>query len=289
MRTSFLIIFLFFYFFSFGKIDSSFVKPARLAIVGVAGSSALAGSFLYLKNSWWSENSSQFHFDDGSDLRYALNIDKAGHFMGGLIVSDIFQKSLNWSGLPENKAYFYGAAMGSFVQAAIEMKDAYAPYWGFSLWDFGAGSVGALTPIFKRYWKPMQYVEFKISYFKKSNHYWELGTQQKPYAPPHPNAYHDDYINQTYWVCFFPLRDKGDYIGLAFGVGLDDTQYLDITNTKRGGRNEFYIALDYDLIQLLNKFESPVAKKLKSWFKYIKLPAPTIRVSPSLEFYPFFM
>ena len=26
----------------------------------------------------------------------------------------------------------------SFVQFGIEMKDAYAPYWGFSVWDFGA-------------------------------------------------------------------------------------------------------------------------------------------------------
>ena len=32
------------------------------------------------------------------------------------------------------------------IQLAIEMKDAYAPYWGFSMWDFGTGSVGSFWP-----------------------------------------------------------------------------------------------------------------------------------------------
>ena len=56
-----------------------------------------------------------------------------------------------------------------------------------------------------------------------------------------------------------------------------------------GKKNEIYIALDYDMLQVLKKWDSPRAKKWKHWLNYIKLPAPTIRLSPELEFYPFFM
>jgi hypothetical protein len=265
------------------------ISYGRLAVVSAGAVSVLGGSYAYIQNSWWNEKAVAFHFDDGSDLRYAKNIDKGGHFMGGALVSEMFQSSLQWSGVREKNAYWYGAAMGSFVQAAIEMKDAYAPYWGFSLWDFGAGSVGALVPLGKRYWKPMQKIETKMSYYKRSNHYWDLGTAQKPYAPPHPHAYQDDYINQTYWLSYFPLREKNFPIGISVGVGLDDTQYLNEKNTKVGGQNEWYVALDYDWEQLLQSWDSRSAKKLKKWLQYIKLPAPTIRVSPELEFYPFFM
>jgi hypothetical protein len=179
--------------------------------------------------------------------------------------------------------------MGSFVQLGIEMKDAYAPYWGFSVWDFGAGTIGAFVPYAERYWEPMKYIDFKISYYKRSNHYWDLGIEQKPYAPPHPHAYQDDYINQTYWLSFFPFRERNMPLGISFGFGLDDTQYLDATNTKRGGNNEFYVALDLDWHQILKKWDTLAGKKVKHWLNYIKLPAPTIRFSPTTEFHPFFM
>ena len=85
--------------------------------------SVLAGSYIYVQKSWWSDIASDFHFDDGSDLRYALNVDKGGHFFGGILVADLFQGSLQWAGLKEKQAYFYGGVMGSFVQLGIEMKD----------------------------------------------------------------------------------------------------------------------------------------------------------------------
>jgi hypothetical protein len=168
------------------------------------------------------------------------------------------------------------------------MKDAYAPYWGFSIYDFSAGTIGAFVPYAERYWKPMEYIDFKMSYYKRSNHYWDLTTTQKPDNPPGKYDYHDDYINQTYWLSVYPLKNIGSDIGLAFGFGLDESQYLD-GKTKRGGKNEFYIALDYDMKRVLKRWNSPTAKKVKHWLNYIKFPAPTIRVSPELEFYPFFM
>ncbi len=271
------------------QTDSTSVKKGRLALVASGAISVLGGSYIYVQKSWWSDAATDFHFDDGTDFRYALNVDKGGHFFGGILVADLFQGSLQWAGLKEKQAYLYGGVMGSFVQLGIEMKDAYAPYWGFSVWDFGAGTIGAFVPYAERYWEPMKYIDFKISYYKRSNHYWDLGIEQKPYAPPHPHAYQDDYINQTYWLSFFPFRERNMPLGISFGFGLDDTQYLDATNTKRGGNNEFYVALDLDWHQILKKWDTPAGKKVKHWLNYIKLPAPTIRFSPTTEFHPFFM
>ena len=273
---------------SFAQSDTSKVNPYKLALVLGSGISVLGGSYIYVQNSWWSDQSTDFHFDDGSDLRYAKNIDKGGHFFGGVLVSDFFNSNLKWAGVPEKKAYWYGASMGSFIQLAIEMKDAYAPYWGFSLWDFGAGSIGALVPVAERYWKPMEYIDFKFSYYKRSNHYWNLGIAQKPWAPPHPHAYQDDYVNQTYWISVYPLKDHNIDVGISIGFGLDDTQYLNERNTKVGGNNEIYIALDYDLKRVLKKWNTPTAKRVKHWLNYIKLPAPTIIISPETKLYPIF-
>jgi hypothetical protein len=268
------------------QMDSLQIKPLRLAIVSSSTLAVLGGSYIYVKNSWWSEKTTSFHFDDGSDLRYAKNIDKGGHFFGGILVADLFQSSLKWSGTEEKKSYLYGAAMGSFVQFGIDLKDGYAPYWGFSAWDFGAGILGAFVPYAERYWSAMEYMDFKFSYYKRSNHYWDLGSQLPTQLSKY--AYQDDYINQTYWITTYPFKDLGSDIGIAIGFGLDDTQEI-IALTKVGGRNEIYLSLDYDMLRVLKRWDTPTAKKIKYWLNYFKFPAPTIRISPSVEFYPFFM
>ena len=118
MRYFFLIIF---YFFSFSseaisRLDTNEINPFRLGVVIASGASVLGGSYIYVQNSWWSDQSTSFHFDDGSDLRYARNIDNGGHFFGGLIVADLFHYNLKWAGINERKSYWYGAALGSFIQ-----------------------------------------------------------------------------------------------------------------------------------------------------------------------------
>ena len=276
----------------FGQSDSLKVNKKRVFIVGSSLAGALGGSYLYVQNSWWSEKQEPFHFDDGADLTYALNVDKVGHFMGGLEAADVFSSSMKWAGMQEEQALWYGAAFGSGLQLAIEMKDAYAPYWGFSKWDLALGSAGSLFPVAQYYNDDLKAINFKFSYYKQSDIYWELDRQRG--KEPNKYAWQDDYPNQTYWLsvdvnhftetCCWP-----DWLNLAIGFGLDDTQYLNENNTKMGGNNEWYIALDYDIPKMLKKWNSPTGKKVKHWLNYIHLPAPTIRISPKLEFYPLFI
>ena len=276
----------------FGQSDSLKLNKKRVFIVGSSLAGALGGSYLYVQNSWWSEKQEPFHFDDGADLTYALNVDKVGHFMGGLEAADVFSSSMKWAGMQEEQALWYGAAFGSGLQLAIEMKDAYAPYWGFSKWDLALGSAGSLFPVAQYYNDDLKAINFKFSYYKQSDIYWELDRQRG--KEPNKYAWQDDYPNQTYWLsvdvnhftetCCWP-----DWLNLAIGFGLDDTQYLNENNTKMGGNNEWYIALDYDIPKMLKKWNSPTGKKVKHWLNYIHLPAPTIRISPKLEFYPLFI
>ena len=245
------------------KNDS--IKKGRVVIVSSSLILALGGSYLYIENSWWSEKQTAFHFDNGSDKVYALNVDKAGHFIGGLQAAELFSQSMRWAGMNKKQALWFGATFGSGLQLAIEMKDAYAPYWGFSTLDLTIGSVGAFLPIAKYYSPTLRAFDVKLSYWKQHNTYWDLERQRG--KTPNKYAWQDDYVNQTYWlsVDLNHFNEKiPEWLNIAIGFGLDETQYLDGHNTKMGGNNEWYIALDYDIPKMLKRWNSPKAKKINS-------------------------
>lgn len=276
----------------YSQIDTLGVNNSRVLLVGSSLALSLGASYTYVENAWWKDISSEFHFDPGNDLVYALNVDKAAHFLGGVYASDLFSQSFLWTGMKRKKALWYGALFGSSIQLAIEMKDAYAPYWGFSKYDLGLGSLGSFWPVMQYYSKDLSALNFKFSYFKHSNRYWDLEAQRD--RSPSRFAWYDDYPNQTYWISadlnyFLKTKQIPDWLNIAFGFGLDDTQYLNNGLTKMGGNNEYYIALDYNIIKLLKNWQTPFSRKVKYILKYFKLPAPTLRVSPKLKFYPFFI
>ena len=104
-------------------------------------------------------------------------------------------------------------------------------------------------------------------------------------APPHSHAYQDDYVNQTYWLTVYPLKDRNIDVGLSIGFGLDDT-VSQFKNTKVGGNNEIYIALDYDLKRVLKRWDTPTAKRVKHWLNYIKI-LHQLLITPETKFYLF--
>lgn len=254
------------------------ISPGRTAIIAGAASSTLGATYIFLQNAWWKETSQGFHFDNGRDLKYARNLDKAAHFLGGVIYSDIFFQSLRWAHFPEKKAYLYGALFGIFVQAAIEIKDGYAPRWGFSPWDVTLGSAGSFLPMAQRYWKPLSVLDIKFSYYKRYNTYFDFN----------PNGHTiDDYINQTYWASLKVhklLPEKAGrywprWLAIAGGLSIDET-----TDGMGGGNIEFFLALDYDLSAIIPK-KRPFWNKTFHFLNYIKLPAPAIRFSPNVRKY----
>jgi len=265
-------------------------EDRKIFLVGGGLTLTLAASYLYIENSWWSEKQTKFHFDNGSDKVYALNVDKAGHFLGGMHVANLFSESMLWAGLKPKNALLGGAIFGTSIQLAIELKDAYAPYWGFSTWDLAIGSFGSFLPVAQFYSPTINAFDMKISYWKKHNTYWDLERERGKF-PSNYNWY-DDYVNQTYWLCIdlnYFKKNIPDWINISIGFGLDETQYLNENNTKVGGNNEWYIALDYDIPKIMKRWNTPIAKKIKKWLNYFHFPSPTIRISPEIEFYPLFL
>ena len=266
------------------------IKTERVIIISSSLIATLGGSYLYMENAWWSEQQTSFHFDDGMDNVYALNVDKVGHVIGGCLASDFFASSMHWAGMNEKQSLLYGACFGSGLQLAIEMKDAYAPYWGFSKWDLATGSAGAFLPLAKYHSPIINAFDLKFSYWKQHNTYWDL--EQQRGKSPSKYAWQDDYVNQTYWLSIdmnYFNNNIPDWLNIAIGFGLDETQYLNETKKKMGGNNEWYIAIDYDLPKMVKKWNNQAVRKIKHWLNYIKFPGPTIRISPSLEYFPFFM
>ena len=202
MKIKSLLIFLLFIYINLScqakTLDSNLVNKNRVVLVSSSLAAYFGASFYYVQNTWWSDVSNDFHFDPGNDLVYALNVDKAAHFFGGVYSSDLFSSSYRWAGVDYTRSLWYGACFGTGIQLAIELKDAYAPYWGFSKWDFAIGSAGSFWPVLQNYYQPLQALNFKFSYFKRSNIYWDLENQRG--RNPSKFSWYDDYPNQTYWM-----------------------------------------------------------------------------------------
>ncbi len=253
----------------------------KLAAVSAAAVSTLGASYLYLKETWWKDGTTAFHFDDGPDLRYARNLDKAAHFYGGLIGSDLFYGALRWTGMSKTTSLYTGAAFGTFVQFAIEFKDGFSPRWGWSWQDVAWGTVGSWYPLARHYWPFLKNVDFKWSYWRRSDRYFQV---------KQTGTWNDDYVNQTYWMSvkvnnLLPESVEPywpDFLAVALGVGIDDDY-----DGLGGGNIEIYLSLDYDLPRIFPS-SSPLWEAVKHYLNYIHFPAPAVRLTPTAIWYGFY-
>jgi len=288
-RLLIVMFFLMFFQLVFAQNQMSYLKKQKFtnSIIGI--SAGLYFTYNHVDDIWWGDQKTEFTFDSGRDAVYALNVDKCGHFIGGLIFSDIVYSSMYNSGVDMLTSKWIGGFSGSVLQLAIEVKDAYSPYWGFSKGDLVAGTFGSFWPVFQYYYEPLNAINFKFSYWNKSNHYQNLQAEMNEES--NNFSWQDNYINQTYWITFNVKKALSsevfpDWLNLALGFSIDDSQYLDQYNRKQGGENEFYLSLDYNLSLLFKKTPN---NRLLKWIEYFHFPAPAIRISPKFEWYPLFL
>lgn len=279
--------------FSQELIDTSYHQPkplhfSRNKTIIIAGSSiaALGGLNLYMKNSWWYDNAKSFHFDDGRDYKYANNLDKMGHFMGSVIVSEAYSDAGKWMGMTNKKAAWFGFAMGTGIQAIIETKDGFAPKWGFSVSDLTAGTLGSLMPVLRLNSSFFRNTNFKFSYWQRTDRYFKVRNI------PTTFFHSDDYINQTYWVSTnlrFLAGQKNSWIpnwlGVSVGWGNEASSWDPNPATEKGGKPEFYIAPDIDFIKLFKPKKAFWIQTMKT-LNYLKFPLPTLQISQKLKFWP---
>lgn len=266
------------------------IHTGRVWLLAGAASLTMAGTYAYLQNVWWSDQKSTFKFDHDMDYRYAKNMDKAGHFIGGCVTADLFSEGFTWAGLPERKSLLWGGVAGVVIQGMIEVKDAYAPTYGFSLGDLGAGTAGSFWPLLKSYVPALKPITIKASYYQHDRYYYNVF----PYAEPV-----DDYMNQTYWLSatvndWLPKGSRAerlwpDFLTVAGGWGVDHTLNLYYTGqnlevNKGRGKYEYFVSVDIDwrkIIKPTNTFKRTLAYSLN----FIKLPLPTLRLGPTVNGY----
>ena len=254
------------------------IKPMRLVVIGsgVAASYAVI-YFALLKDGWW-DKAEPFRFEPlYSDMHYASNLDKIGHFYTGVLFSDIFAMSYDWAGMtPFASALWAGISVG-FTQIFIEFKDGFSPY-GYSVWDATAGTLGGFYAMGKRYIPVMQYVDVKFSYWPNSKAYWKRSREKGE-----TGILFDDYYggNHTYWLTFkIPQMSP---LALAFGLGLHD-EYVDGEGWDKI-RHGYYVSLDYDFEAIFHP-QKTWSKNLVTILNHIKFPAPAIRLHPEAKFFP---
>lgn len=266
------------------------IHPLRAKVVAGTAVLGLVGSYVYVQNAWWSDNKTSFHIDHDMDYRYAKNVDKGAHFIGGIMCAELFKSGLYWAGFSKERSYWYAFILSSIMQGFVEIKDGFAPTYGFSFGDVAAGTAGSFIPYIKYRHPYLHALNVKLSYYRHDDYYFRMF--------PHAD-FIDDYMNQTYWLAL-TLNDwlpKGsaiekiwpDFLCVVGGWGVDNTldlyytgQNLDVNKGK--GNYEYYVSIDIDWRRIIRQ-DTHFRKALASTLNYVKLPLPTVRLGPSVKYY----
>ncbi|NLT49996.1 MAG: DUF2279 domain-containing protein [Ignavibacteria bacterium] len=228
----------------------------------------------YYQNTWWRDKA-EFKFMN--DWKYALWIDKLGHFYGTYLQSFAFSSGFEASGFHTEESAWYGASCALALQLYIEVQDGYGPQWGFSPGDAVSDLLGSSYFVLKYYYPYLNNFQPRVSYYPS-----------KEYLNRTNNDHNimDDYEGQKLWLS---IRIKNllpesvaeywpSFLMLSIGYA--------VKNHQPDGykENEFYIAFDIDAEEI------PLFGKgwqfVKNTLNYLHFPLPGLRISPGLKFVP---
>jgi len=243
--------------------------PWRVAIVAGGTAGIIVAAHLQNYDSWWKGVRGPFHLsvDDG----YPLGADKCGHFLFSNDAADLVGRSFAWSGIDRPRALLYGAGVAFAFQLYVEIEDGFHPDLGFSPGDILADGVGACYPL----------LQDELPVFGAISPKWSA-EQSTRYQQGAYRTIFDDYESQNYWLSVNIDGILGEsapsyipsWLNVAFGYGVTN---LDLHG---GGDREFYVGLDVDVNKLPG--DSDILKSIKHLLNYIHVPAPTIRLTPTL-------
>ena len=263
------------------------IDRGKALMIGGTSVAAIGGLYAYFHQVWWRGETQRFHFDFNRDLRYANNLDKMGHVMGGLMTADAYVDACRWIGMTEKKSVWWAFGMSTGLQAIIEVKDGFSPTYGFSVLDITTGAAGALMPMMKQKFSFMKHIDLKFSYWQRSQKYFDARAGIILSVP----AFHiDDYINQTYWLSTnlrYLLGEKEpwvpDWLNLSIGWGIDANSWnTNPADPGTGGKPELYLAPDIDLVRLF-KPKKPFWRLTLKRLNYLKVPMPALQITPRVK------
>lgn len=251
-------------------------NTTRLTIVAGGVAAVMTGIHLYQSNGWWKDNRRSFHFRE--DLRYALQVDKIGHFYGGNLLTFLLGRAFRWADYSPRTSLLLGAGVSSLFQTYIEIEDGFST-WGFDRVDFAANLAGAWYPVLQDAVPALRDFNVKFSYVPSPN------IHQPGAFPGQKRLLMDDYEGQTFWLsvrvnhllpgAWEPVWP--DFLALAVGYGARDIL----------GRDPYpvlFLSLDYDMTRIVPR-STAFLRTLGEALDYVHFPAPAVRISPSAVWY----
>ncbi|MFP5471060.1 MAG: DUF2279 domain-containing protein [Bacteroidia bacterium] len=250
----------------------------------VAGTST---SLIMLNELWYKGYPrSSFHtFNDNDEW---LLMDKIGHATTAYTVGYVGHNVLQWSGVEDKKALWYGGTMGLVYLTGIEMLDGFSAQWGFSIGDMAANISGSAMYIGQELlWKEQRF------HLKFSAHL-------SAYAQYRPNVLGSsfnerllkDYNGQTYWLSANIASFLGNdthfpkWLNLAFGYSGEemlkgDEPLYTVFDGKEfivfNAYRQYFLSLDVDLSKIKSK--SRFLNTVLGTINYLKIPFPAVEFS----------
>jgi hypothetical protein len=234
-----------------------------------------------LKETWYDQPISHFHFIQfRPDAKARKQADKIGHLMHAYFATHLASKLYRWSGFSAKKSITYGALTAWFWILQIELVDAFFAEWGFSTLDLATNTIGVVyAALQQRYPNQLRGIRFKISYHTSD------AFRQDLYSETNKNRI-DDYEGMTFWLAVniydvLPKSAKERYpvwltpLGISFGQNVQG-----IANNIYGGERLLFIGLDIDLTKIPTG-KSNTLKFTKDILNFVRLPLPTVRITPS--------
>lgn len=241
-----------------------------------------------LKETWYSQPISSFHFIGfKDDWKARKQADKIAHMMDGYLGAHLASKAYRWAGYSVKQSIWYGALTSWLWMLQIEFVDAFYEEWGFSVLDFTSNSVGVVYATLQQlYPDKLKGIRLKFSYHTsnayRNNLYSETNTGRI-----------DDYEGMTFWLAvnlydIMPQNIKEKYpswlspVGISFGQSVNN-----IASYIYAGERQLYVGLDFDLTKLPTG-DNKTLKLVKDLFNFVRMPMPTVRISPRTVWYGFY-
>lgn len=275
---------------------SDTLNRKRLTLVTITGASLYAGSIAGLYSLWYKDYpQSSFHFFN--DNKEWLQMDKFAHVTASYYIGLVGYNALQWSGVPEKKAIWYGGMSGFVFLASIEVMDGFSEEWGASPMDLVANTLGTSLFISQQLAWHEQKIVMKYSFHTST------------YAQYNPDKLGStflqqmvkDYNGQTYWLSAnisslglqhtrFPkwLNIAAGYGAEGMTGGFSNPSEINGVPVPYSERyRQFYIAPDIDLSRIPAK--SKTLKLILNTIGFIKIPMPTLEFNKNgVKFHPLY-
>lgn len=253
------------------------------AAAGLTG--GYAGLYLYFHHAWWSGTPATQWFVQNDWDAAERDADKFGHFFGGYQLTRVTSELLLASCVPPSRAVPLAALYAYAFQFQIEEWDGTQQLYGFNPSDLIADAAGALLAVAQQHAPSLQYIKPVWSY-------QPTAAYRRRNLPGHggqPRAT-TDYAGQVYWFStdmhgLLPDGGKKFWPSIVrISPGYSITNYVDpVTGGGLRAKRRILLSIDLDPEKLPG--DNRIWRIVKHELAFIRIPGPTVQLTPTRKFF----